>query len=78
MRRVEKYGQMVWENEKFEDQRDGNCLCHQCGRINIKTGEGHCEAAQAFYKTCKEYGCAFILTRCRDWIRPKTIEGSAE
>ena len=66
MRRVERYGKMVWENEVFENQRCGNCLCHQCSRM--KPGEtDHCSIAARFYEICKDSGCAFILTRCQDW-----------
>ena len=73
MRKVERYGKMVWENEEFEDQRRGNCLCHQCGRL--KPGEDdNCEAAKEFFETCKKHGCAFILTRCGLW-EPKTEDG---
>lgn len=61
----------VWENEAFEDLRRGNCLCHQCGRIDIASGAGHCDAAREFYSTCKKHGCAFILTRCGHWV-PKS------
>lgn len=66
MRRVERYGKMVWENEEFEDQRNGNCLCHKCALM--KPGEpDHCLIAAAFYEICKNNGCAFILTRCGSW-----------
>jgi hypothetical protein len=66
MRRIERYGKMVWENEEFEDQRKGNCLCHQCSKM--KPGdEDHCKVASKFYEVCKEHGCAFILTRCEDY-----------
>jgi hypothetical protein len=67
MRLVERYGQLVWENEEFEDQRTGNCMCHFCARM--KPGDpDHCEIAAAFYAVCKEHGCAFILTRCAKWV----------
>jgi len=67
MRQVTRYGKLVWENKQFEDQRDGNCLCHQCGRM--KPGEpGHCKIAAQFYQICVEHGCAFILTRCGSWV----------
>lgn len=66
MRQIERYGKMVWENERFEDQRRGNCMCLKCGRM--KPGQpDHCPAAAQFYEVCKEYGCAFILTRCSLW-----------
>jgi hypothetical protein len=70
MRHVERYGQMVWENEQFEDQRRDNCLCFRCARMNPGKPD-HCEAAAKFYEICKAYGCAFILTRCAAW-RPRT------
>lgn len=70
MRAVNKYGMDVIENEEFEDQRDGNCMCHMCAKM--KPGEpDHCKAAAAFYEICKEYGCAFILTRCGAGFEPK-------
>lgn len=66
MRRVNRYGKLVWENELFEDQRKGNCLCHTCAKF--KPGEtDNCPIANKFYKICVDSGCAFILTRCGSW-----------
>lgn len=66
MRQVERYGKIVWENEIFEDQRKGNCLCHQCNRMKPDSPD-HCKIANNFFEICKEHGCAFILTRCESW-----------
>jgi hypothetical protein len=71
MRQIERYGRVVWENEEFEDQRDGNCLCHQCGNMKPDKPDEHCTVASKFYKVCVEHGCAFILTRCANWT-PKS------
>ena len=65
IKQVERYGQTVWESE-FDAVRRGNCLCHQCAKMN--PGElDHCQIAARFYEICKENGNAFILTRCKDW-----------
>jgi hypothetical protein len=71
MRQVERYGKQVWENECFEDQRKGNCMCHQCQRMKPDQSD-HCPIAAKFYEVCKDHGCAFILTRCEAWT-PKEI-----
>ena len=68
MRSIWRYGKLVWENEVFEDQRNGNCLCHQC-RLMKPGDPDHCGIAQEFYEICKKHGCAFILTRCEDWVQ---------
>jgi hypothetical protein len=75
VRLIERYGKQVWENALFEDQRRGNCMCHQCKRM--KPGEpDHCQIASKFYEICKDHGCAFILTRCEDWV-PVACNGAA-
>lgn len=74
MRHVTRYGKEVWENDKFEDQRKENCMCLQCGRMKPSQPEKHCKIASKFFEICKEHGCAFILTRCTDWI-PNLQEG---
>lgn len=68
---VERYGQNVWEISEMDKIRKEHCMCHHCGKINIPTGEGKCEIAQKFYEICKQYGNAFILTRCMEWTEKK-------
>ena len=71
-KRVERYGQEVWETPAMDMLRKEHCMCLNCGWC--KPGEkDHCKIAQKFYKICKKYGNAFILTRCISWI-PKEIK----
>ncbi len=70
MKQIERYGKMVWENESFEKQRKDNCLCFLCENMNPGAPD-HCKIASKFYAICVEHGCAFILTRCAEWVPKK-------
>lgn len=66
MRLVQRYNKAVWENEEFEEKRRDNCMCLHCDKMKPDSVD-HCKIAQKFFEICKEYGCAFILTRCSEW-----------
>ena len=69
LRKEVYYNEEVWVNVPMEDKRKGECLCLKCG--NMKPGQpDHCQYAAYFYEGCKKGGCAFIMTRCREW-KPK-------
>ena len=65
--KVERYGQEVWETPAMDMLRKEHCMCLNCARM--KPGEKeNCKIAQKFYKICKKYGNAFMLTRCNSWL----------
>jgi len=56
------YDRKVWVNIKSETTRKKECLCLNCGDIE------HCLKAKLFFRLCKRFGTAFMMTRCPDWF----------
>lgn len=61
MRRVDKYGVMVWVDEKMDELRRERCLCLNCASMEA------CSVAARFYAICRAHNTALAVTRCPDW-----------
>ena len=60
---VLKYGDLCYYNVETEPLRSEQCMCLNCGLMDV------CKAAKKFYKACKEYNVALMVTRCRDFAQ---------
>lgn len=70
--RIQRYDKLVFENSAAEAIRKAHCLCLHCGKMKPGASD-NCPAAAAYYELCKQYGNAFVMTRCSIW-EPKLVE----
>ena len=62
--KIQKYGVLVWCNEKTDNLRREQCLCLNCGFSN-----NGCDAADSLYEICKNKDIALMVTRCPKWTK---------
>ena len=57
---INKYDHKVFCNRPMDELRKEQCLCLNCEKLP-------CIVSEQFFKLCKEYHMATMITRCPDW-----------
>jgi hypothetical protein len=58
-------GSQVWVNKDMDELRRAECLCYNCGRLNIGGDESrNCPIAGMLYNLCKVVNLTAMVTRC--------------
>jgi len=65
VKKVEKYGQEVFEHEQMDLLRRDHCLCLNCKKMS------YCNVAQVLFYVCVKSNMAMAITRCPDWENKK-------
>ena len=61
LKKVEKCGETVWQNERMDLMRKEQCLCLNCGE------KPRCLVAPSLFRLCTLNDIALMVTRCPDW-----------
>lgn len=62
------YGKEVWTNTVTDKIRREECLCLCCEKMKYDK-KSNCPIAQSLYEICCNNNVAFMLTRCKSFIR---------
>jgi hypothetical protein len=62
------FGVDVHVNPLMEALRPDQCLCLNCGRLDLNPAD-NCKNAQALYELCVKNNLAMAVTRCPNWIQ---------